>query len=55
MEGDERLPQPHCGEYDLLGPDFMQNTRGWYIPILPLVLVTLTPDGPAWRFITNLS
>ena len=51
MEGGERLSQPHSGEYDWLGPDLTRNTRGRYIPILLIVLVTITLDGPAQRLI----
>ena len=41
-------------KYHWLGPDLTQNTRGEYIPIFPIVLIVLTLDGPARRFIPNL-
>ena len=33
----------------------MQNTRGRYIPILPVVLITATPDGPTQIFQSNFT
>ena len=42
MEDSGRRSQPYCREYDWLGPDLTQNTRGRYILILPAVLITPT-------------
>ena len=36
-------------------PDLTRNTRGRYIPILPIVLVIITPDGSSGGFIPNSS
>ena len=47
MEGGERFSQSYPIEYDWLGPELTLNTWGRYILILPIVLVTLIPDGPA--------
>ena len=44
MEGGERRPQPYSVEYNWLGPDLTQNTRGQYIPILMVAFVMLTPS-----------
>ena len=55
MEDGERGSQTNSGEYDWLGSDPTQNTRGWYVPILLVVLITPAPDGPTWRFYPNLS
>ena len=48
-------PIIHSGEYDQLVPGLKQNTQGRYIPILPVVLITLTPDGPTWRLSPKFS
>ena len=42
-------------EYYWLGPDLTRNILVRYIPIFPVVLITLTPDSPVRRFIPNLS
>ena len=46
----ERRSQSHSKEYDWLGPDNTQNTRGKYILIFPEILMTLTPASPDWIF-----
>ena len=51
LEVGERRYQAHSREYDWLVPDLTLNTQGRYIPILPVVLVTPTPDGPAQRLV----
>ena len=40
LEYGERRSQPYSDEYDWLGPDLTQNTRGRYILIFPVVLIT---------------
>ena len=47
MEGGERHSQSHSIEYDWLVPDLTRNTLVRYIPIFLLVLIHLTPGGPA--------
>ena len=42
MEYDEILSQSHYIEYDWLIPDLTWNTWGRYIPVFPVVLMTLT-------------
>ena len=42
LEDGERRSQPYPGEYYWLGPDPMQNTRGSYILIFLVVLITLS-------------
>ena len=44
VEGGERHPQSHSGEYDWLGPDLMWNTQGWYIYIFLVAVVMVTPN-----------
>ena len=55
VEYGEIYPQSNSGEYDWLVSNHTWNTRGRYIPIIPLVLITPTPYGPAWRFYPCLS
>ena len=55
MEGGKIRSQSHFREYYWLRPDLTLNTLGLHTPILPVVLITLTPDRPARRFWTNLS
>ena len=45
MEGGERIPQLHPGEYDYLVLELMQSTQGRYIFILPVVVVMLILYG----------
>ena len=46
MEGGERRSQSHSGEYYWLGSDLIQNKGGWYIPIFPVFLITITRISP---------
>ena len=45
MKYDERHFQLHSGEYDWLVTELTQNTRGEYVIILLLVLITPTKYG----------
>ena len=41
----KKLPQLHPRKYDCLVTDLTLNTRGWYIPILLVAFVVLSPFG----------
>ena len=45
VEYGKRCPQLHSRKYDWLVPDRTKNTQGSYIPILPVVIIMLTPPG----------
>ena len=50
----ERRSQSHFREYGWLGPDPTWNTRGWYILMFPVVLITPTLYSPAQSFYLDL-
>ena len=55
VEDGERFSQSNSGEYYFLGQYPTLNTRGRYIPIYPVVIISPTLYCPVCRFYLNLS
>ena len=54
MEDGQKRSQSHSVEYDWLGPELMLDTRGRYIPIFPVALITPTLYNPNHMFYLDL-